>query len=141
MATIITFAGVQGEPATTVTVTASEEPGEPPFTEEPAATEEPSPEDSGPVKFRQTFAYEDGPKFSVTNAERGTVSSDDIEGSPGDPKVIVTVKITNGTRKNFSTNEVEVTLTYGRNGDQGEALYSYSGFEGTIQGPLARGDV
>jgi hypothetical protein len=25
-----------------------------------------------------------------------------------------------------------VTLTYGRNGDQGEALYTYNGFEGTI---------
>jgi hypothetical protein len=63
----------------------------------------------GPVKFGQTFAYEDGLKVSVTNAERGTVSSEDIEGSPGHPKVIVTAKITNGTRKNFSTNEVKVT--------------------------------
>jgi hypothetical protein len=129
MTTIINFAGVQGELATTV---ASWEPAEPPFTEKPAPTEGLSPKNSGPIKFGQTFAYEDGLKVSVTNAQRGNVSDDDIAGSPGDPKVIVTVKITNGTRKNFGTNEVQVTLTYGTYGVQGEALYGYIGFEGTI---------
>jgi hypothetical protein len=29
-------------------------------------------------------------------------------------------------------------LTYGRNGDQGEALYSYSGFEAPSKGARAR---
>jgi hypothetical protein len=76
---------VQGEPATAVTVTASAEPAEtrftdePPFTEEPAPTEEPSPEeDSGPATFGQICTWEDGLEATVTKAERGTVSSEDI---------------------------------------------------------------
>jgi hypothetical protein len=54
------LAGVQGEPAPTVTVTESAELAEPPFTEEGVPTEpteEPSPDDAGPIKFGQTFTW------------------------------------------------------------------------------------
>ena len=94
-------------------------------------SEEPSP-DQGPAKFGQSFTYEDGLKVTVTEVKRGTVNSDDWEGNPGDPKVIVTVKITNGTTHKVRADEAGVQLYYGSQGDVAENLYNYEGFTGTI---------
>jgi hypothetical protein len=88
--------------------------------------------DTGPAKIGQTFTYEDGLKVSVVSAKKATAGQYPIEGSPGDPTAIITVKITNGTEKKFATDEVSMDVSYGKNGDQASDLYEFDGFEGSI---------
>jgi hypothetical protein len=88
---------------------------------------------SGAVKIGQTFTYEDGLKVSVVSAKKDTAGQDPIEGSPGDPTAIITIKITNGTAKKFATGDVLVDVSYdSKNGDLASDLYEYNGFVGTI---------
>jgi hypothetical protein len=89
--------------------------------------------DTGPVKIGKTFTYDDGLKVSVVSAKKDTAGQDPIEGSPGDPTAIITVKITNGTAKKFGAGDVWVDVSYGKNGDLASDLYEYNGFVGTIQ--------
>jgi hypothetical protein len=87
--------------------------------------------DTGAVKIGQTFTYEDGLKVSVVSAKKHT-AQDPIEGSPGDPTAIITIKITNGTAKKFAASDVWVDVSYGKNGDLASDLYEFNGFVGTI---------
>jgi hypothetical protein len=87
---------------------------------------------TGPVKIGQTFTYEDGLKVSVVSAKKDTAGQDTIEGSPGDPTAIITIKITNGTAKKFAAGDVWVDVSYGKNGDLASDLYEFNGFVGTI---------
>ena len=66
---------------------------------EPTTESSDEPDDfvSGAVKIGQTFTYEDGLKVSVVSAKKDAAGQDPIEGSPGDPTAIITIKITNGT--------------------------------------------
>jgi hypothetical protein len=107
---------------------ASSSPSSEPTTE---SSDEPD-GDTGPAKIGQTFTYEDGLKVSVVSAKKDTAGQDPIEGSPGDPTAIITVKITNGTAKKFATAEVSMDVSYGKNGDQASDLYEFDGFEGSI---------
>jgi hypothetical protein len=61
------------------------------------SSDEPDDFVSGAVKIGQTFTYEDGLKVSVVSAKKDAAGQDPIEGSPGDPTAIITIKITNGT--------------------------------------------
>jgi hypothetical protein len=88
--------------------------------------------DAGPAKIGQTFTYEDGLKVAVVSAKKDTAGQYPIEGGPGDPTAIITVKITNGTAKKFATDEVSIDVSYGQNGDQASDLYEFHGFEGSI---------
>jgi hypothetical protein len=77
---------------------ASLEPGSSSLSPEPTTESSDEPDgDTEPVKIGQTFTYEDGLKVSVVSAKKDTAGQDPIEGSPGDPTAIITVKITNGT--------------------------------------------
>ena len=105
---------------------------EPPFTEEPAATEEPSPEAGGPVWSADLQADRDGTKSRHQPGARLSSAADNIEGRP-QPRGHRHCQDHQRQRKNFSSNEVEATSTAAENGDQGEALASQGGFEGTIQ--------
>ena len=88
--------------------------------------------DTGRLKIGQTFTYEDGLKVSVVSAEKDTAGQDPIEGSPGDPTAIITVKITNGTAKKFGAGDVWVDVGYGEDGDPAWDLYEFNGFVRTI---------
>jgi hypothetical protein len=88
--------------------------------------------DTGPVKIGQTFTYEDGLKVSVVSAKKDTAGQDPVEGRPGDPTAIITIKITNGTAKKFGAGDVWVDVSYGENGDSAWDLYEFDGFVGTI---------
>ena len=87
---------------------------------------------AGPVKIGQTFGYDDGLKVSVVSAKKDTAGQDPVEGRPGDPTAIITVKITNGTAKKFGAGDVWVDVSYGENGDSAWDLYEFDGFVGTI---------
>jgi hypothetical protein len=88
--------------------------------------------DTGRVKIGQTFTYEDGLKVSVVSAKKDTAGQDPVEGSPGDPTAIVTIKITNGTAKKFGAGDVWVDVSYGKYGESASDLYDSNGFVGTI---------
>jgi hypothetical protein len=101
----------------------------------PESTAESSDEpdgDTGPVKIGQTFTYDDGLKVSVVSAKKDTAGQDPVEGRPGDPTAIITVKITNGTAKKFGAGDVWVDVSYGKNGDSAWDLYEFDGFVGAI---------
>lgn len=108
----------------------SSSPSPEPITE---SSDEPDDFVSGAVKIGQTFTYEDGLKVSVVSAKKDTAGQDPIEGSPGDPTAIITIKITNGTAKKFAAGDVLVDVSYdSKNGDLASDLYEYNGFVGTI---------
>jgi hypothetical protein len=86
----------------------------------------------GRVKIGETFTYEDGLKVSVVSAKKDTAGQDPVEGSPGDPTAIITIKITNGTGKKFGAGDVWVDVSYGEYGDSAWDLYDSNGFVGTI---------
>lgn len=88
--------------------------------------------DTGRVKIGQTFTYEDGLKVSVVSAKKDTAGQDPVEGSPGDPTAIITIKITNGTAKKFGAGDVWVDVSYGKYGESASDLYDSNGFVGTI---------
>jgi hypothetical protein len=88
--------------------------------------------DTGPVKIGQSFTYEDGLKVSVVSAKKDTAGQDPIEGRPGDPTAIITVKITNGTAKKFAAGDVWLIVTYGTYGEVASDQYEFNGFVGTI---------
>ena len=101
----------------------------------PESTAESSDEpdgDAGPVKIGQTFTYDDGLKVSVVSAKKDTAGQDPVEGRPGDPTAIITVKITNGTAKKFGAGDVWVDVSYGENGDSAWDLYEFDDFVGAI---------
>jgi hypothetical protein len=86
----------------------------------------------GRVKIGQTFTYEDGLKVSVVSAKKDTAGQDPVEGNPGDPTAIITIKITNGTGKKFGAGDVWVEVSYGEYGESAWDLYDSNGFVGTI---------
>ena len=95
-------------------------------------------DDKAPVAIGRPFAYDDGLTVAITGTQRSTISHDGMAGQPGDPRLIVTVKISNGTKSNFGTEEAIMNVSYGKNGDQAEELYTYDGFSGTIPRGRAR---
>jgi hypothetical protein len=100
-------------------------------TEDASPTDKPQP-DKGPVKIGQPYVYDDGLRVTITSTQRGSIPRDSIEGNPGDPRLIITVQIANGTQHNFGTGDADVIVSYGKKGDEAEQLYTYDGFNGTI---------
>lgn len=110
----------------------------PAFTE-PTTEPEPTPtEDDGPAKFGQVFEYEDGMTISVGAPTSGmaTDTAAGAEETAGEI-MILTVTITNGTKKVFDPNLVRADLNYGADGTAAQRVYDSaqnlgSGFEGKI---------
>jgi hypothetical protein len=96
-------------------------------------TPEPEPESEiakvGPDEW---FTYEDGVEVQVTKVEPYTLGEYAMVGNPGDPGVIVTVTIKNGTSAVFDATLADVQVTYGPNGDTTEREYDEAGFTGSI---------
>jgi hypothetical protein len=98
------------------------------------SSDDPYVDEAGRVKIGQTFTYEDGLKVSVVSAKKGTAGQDPVEGSPGDPTAIITIKITNGTGKKLGVGDVWVDVEYGDPREPAWNLYDSNGFVGTISG-------
>jgi hypothetical protein len=116
---------------------ASDEPTTDNSTEEP--TEEPSGTDSGELAkaAEQKFTYADGLVIRITNFKRGTVGRYAEGGHPGDPMVLFTVHIKNGTSHKVDADEFSVEVSYGPDDDFAEAIHG-NGLD-DVTGVIANG--
>lgn len=126
---------------TTPPVTTSPTSEAAPFTEpttEFTPAPEPTPTEDGPAKFGQVFEYNDGMTISVAPPTPG-MASDTAAGADqtAGELMILTVTITNGTKKVFDPSIVRADLNYGADGTAAERVFDSaqnlgSGFEGKI---------
>jgi hypothetical protein len=125
---------VATQPTATVTATATATVSKPTSEPSEASTNAGGYDESSVVKFDKYHAYTDGVKVSVTSATRSIIPPFATGGIPGDPMVIVTVKIKNGRKKSFDTDIVSVNLAYGSSGKPGKSVFvsSMEGFGETI---------
>lgn len=103
---------------------------------EASDTEEP--EDSNLAKVGQTATADDGVEFSVTRLQRGRVSDTAAGGRPGDPAVIVTVRVKNGSKARMDLSEIDVIARLGKDGREAEQVYQ-GDFAGSPSGTLPPG--
>jgi len=125
---------VTAQPAATVTATATATVSMPTIEPSGESTDGGEGAEAKVGKFDQYHSYTDGVEVSVTSATKGTIPSLTAGGNPGDPMVIVTIKIKNGSKKSFDTDVVSVNLSYGSSSKQGKAVFppGVEGFDGTI---------
>jgi hypothetical protein len=116
---------------------ASDEPTTDNSTEAP--TEEPSDTDSGELAkdAEQKFTYPDGLVIRITNFKRGTVGRYAEGGHPGDPMVLFTVHIKNGTSHKVDADEFSVEVSFGPDDDLAEAIHG-NGLD-DVTGVIAKG--
>lgn len=128
-ATKETVGGTTSAPATAPATT--------PETSAPAVEETtPSPEEPSVAKVGATewFTYDDGLKVQVTKLARYKVGQATATGSAGDPAVVITVTIRNGSKKTADLSLTTLKVAVGANGDQAEEVYDENygtGFEGS----------
>lgn len=85
--------------------------------------------------YGDTYTYTDGLAITVSHVAKYTPSQYAAGTHPGDEAVVLTVKITNGTKKPFDTTLVGVNVKAGADGAATEKIYddtSGIGFSGTI---------
>jgi hypothetical protein len=120
---------------------ASDEPTTDNSTEEPTKepTKEPSPYRQGKLAkaAEQKFTSADGLVIRITNFKRGTVGRNAEGGHPGDPMVLFTVHIKNGTSHKVDADEFSVEVTYGDDDDDAEAIHG-NGLD-DVTGVIAKG--
>ena len=120
---------------------ASDEPTTDNSTEEPTKepTKEPSPYRQGELAkaAEQKFTYADGLEIRINNFKRGTVGRNAEGGHPGDPMVLFTVHIKNGTSHKVDADEFSVEVDYGPDLDVAEAI-SGNGLD-DVTGVIAKG--
>jgi len=107
-------------------------------TEPPAVEETTTPPEEEPgvakVGATQWFTYEDGLKVQVTKLARYKAGQATATGKTGDPAVVLTVTIRNGTKATADLSLTTVKLAYGANGNEGEQIFDEnhgSGFSGS----------
>jgi Domain of unknown function (DUF4352) len=85
--------------------------------------------------FGGTYTYTDGLAVTVSKVGGYTPSAYAAGTHPGDPAVVLTVKVTNGTKKAFDTSLLGVNTKAGTDGAAADAIFDDSmggGFSGTI---------
>jgi hypothetical protein len=125
------------QPTATVTATATATVSNPTSEPSKASTDAGAYDQSNVVKFDKYHAYTDGLEASVTSARRSMIPPFTAGGNPGDPMVIVTVKIKNDRKKSFDTDIVSVNLAYGASGMPAKSVL-VPGMEG-LSGTIAKG--
>ena len=125
------------QPTATVTATATATVSKPTSEPSKASTDAGAYDQSNVVKFDKYHAYTDGLEASVTSARRSMIPPFTAGGNPGDPMVIVTVKIKNDRKKSFDTDIVSVNLAYGASGKPAKSVL-VPGMEG-LSGTIAKG--
>jgi hypothetical protein len=122
------------QPTATVTATATATVSQPASEASEPSTDPGAYDELSVVKFDKYHAYTDGVEVSVTSAKRSIIPPFTAGSIPGDPMVIVTVKIKNGRKKAFNTDIMSVNLAYGSSGRPGEHVVvpGMEGFGGKI---------
>jgi hypothetical protein len=122
------------QPTATVTATATATVSQPASEASEPSTDPGAYEELNVVKFDKYHAYTDGVEVSVTSAKRSMIPPFTAGSIPGDPMVIVTVKIKNGRRTAFNTDIMSVNLAYGSSGRPGKHVVvpGMEGFGGKI---------
>jgi hypothetical protein len=106
---------------------------------QPAGSAEPSePEQPDVAAIGEWAKAEDGVRFRVSKLTRGRVSQYASGGHPGDPAVIVTVQVRNGSDHRLDLSLISVTARLGDDGREAEEVYQDS-FMGSPSGSLSRG--
>lgn len=102
-------------------------------------TIEPAPSQKGqePGPAGSTWLFDDGLRVTLMSIKRGTVPSISAGGSPGDPAVIVKVKIKNGSDKKIDVSQMTIDVRVGSDGESTEQTFT-EGFSNT-EGTLASG--
>lgn len=95
-------------------------------------------EDSGVAKIGQWATADDGVKFRVSKITKGRVSDIAAGGRPGNPAVIATVQITNGSKQRVDLTALNISARLGTEGREAEQVFQ-EGFDGTPSGSLAPG--
>lgn len=103
-----------------------------------ASEETAEPEASNITKVGESATAEDGVWFSVTRLQRSRVSDIASGGRPGNPAVIVTVKIRNGSKERLDLSQIDVAVRLGKDGREAEEVFQ-DDFSGTPTGSLAPG--
>jgi hypothetical protein len=140
---------VSSAPATSAPASSAAAASAPDATTEPTSTEqelqqaqtpepEPTPTETGPAKFGQSFSYDDGMTISVAPPKSGQATETAAGATETAGEImILTVTITNGTKKVFDPSVVSADLNYGPDGTAAQRVFDSaqnlgSGFEGKI---------
>jgi hypothetical protein len=126
--------GVTATTQPTATVTATATVSQPASEASEPSTGPGAYDEQNVVKFDKYHAYSDGVEVSVTSAKSSMIPPFTAGSIPGDPMVIVTVKIKNGRKKPFNTDIMSVNLAYGSSGKPGKQVLAAAmeGFGGKI---------
>ena len=74
-----------------------------------------------PATFKDSFVYTDGVKVDVikiTTARLTSSAYTDNDSKAGTPYVVLTMRVTNGTKKRVTVGDYEQIMTYGKTGDE-----------------------
>lgn len=137
--TALALAGVLLTGACTVPQEVSTEAGSPPASAAQGGGGEAEPEGDGVTRVGTWAKAEDGIAFRVSKLTRAKVPAYAAGGTPGDPAVVATVQIRNGSKKRFDMTLVEVQARLGSDGDQSEQVFADSYGNGFMAGTLAPG--
>jgi hypothetical protein len=81
-------------------------------------------QDREPGKVGSTWRFDDGVDVKLVKISRSTIPQISSGGSPGDPAVVVTVKITNGSRNRLDISLLSIKVRTGTNGDETEQSFA-----------------
>lgn len=108
----------------TLTEPTSAEPGDGPVAEQPAPSDSPATEPDGGEPtgtFTDKIVYPDGVEVEFTKINHGKVTADEAQYDDavkkGDPYVIFTLRVRNGTKEKLDT-VTHMTVTYGPDGEE-----------------------
>lgn len=99
--------------------------------EEPQATEQ------GPGPVKSTWTFDDGVKVTLVSLKRGTVPQIAAGGNPGDPAVIVKVKIENDSDRKIDVSQMSIDVRVGADGDSTQQTFTED--SSNAEGTLAKG--
>ena len=96
-------------------------------------------EGDGVTKVGTWAEAEDGIAFRVSKLKRAKVPALAAGGNPGDPAVVATVQIRNGSKSRFDMTLVDVQARLGEDGAQAEQVFTESYGDGFRSGTLPPG--
>jgi hypothetical protein len=92
--------------------------------------------DDRTAKIGEWIRAADGLTWTVTKISATRVSQWAAGGHPGDPALVVSVRIKNGTKHRIDLTQVQVSVRTGADGDDAEQVFDvdagWDGFDGTL---------
>lgn len=99
--------------------------------------QEPKAKEQGPGPVKSTWVFDDGLKVTLVSLKRGTVPQIAAGGNPGDPAVIVKVKIKNDSDSKIDVSQMSIDVRVGADGDSTQQ--TFTGDSSNPEGTLAKG--